>query len=122
MAELNLKESFVLAWGLTYIACSILKPDIHGTNIILGIMIMAPWGLAMITGLFLSRTKNYKKLGAVMLLIVGILEVFGGVASWTGLNIWHIALQNQTLLQVSMATYDFISAIILINIGIERIS
>lgn len=122
MAKLNLKESFVLAWGLAYIACSVLKPSIHGTSAILGIMIMIPWGSVMITGLFLSRTENYKKTGAVMLLIIGILEVFGGVASWTGLNTWHINLGNRTLLQVSMATYDFVAAIVLLNLGTERLT
>jgi len=76
----------------------------------------------MITGLFLSRTENYKKTGAVMLLIIGILEVFGGVASWTGLNTWHINLGNRTLLQVSMATYDFAAAIVLLNLGTERLT
>jgi len=120
---LNLRESLVLTWSTSYIACCFLRPGIFGTSKTTGIAIMLPWGIAMIAGLLLSRRKGWvRSVGSTLLIATGLGEVFGGVASCVGAVSWHVGLGSGTLLQVSMATYDFVVAIVLLNLGTERLT
>jgi len=119
-----LRESLVLSWGVAYIACSFLKPDIFGTSEITGIAIMLPWGVIIIGGLLLSKQGNgrIRNIGSILLIVMGLSEVFAAVASWANVISWHVGFGNRTLLQVSMATYDFVAAIVLLNLGTERLT
>jgi len=104
---MDFADAWIGMWGLSYIACSIIKPDIFA-NISpdLGRLAMIGTGSTMLAGLAL---KN-KPIGRILLAALGIAETFGGVASWSGLTKWNIPFENKEIFNVSMAAFDLISA------------
>ncbi|MDQ1281250.1 MAG: hypothetical protein QG670_2515 [Thermoproteota archaeon] len=101
---------WILTWALSYIACFIVKPNFAYTPVsIISPLVGTSFGLVMLIGLL----YNIKPL----LFGFGVLEVFGGVASWTGVIRWNVAWTTgyDPLAQIAMALLDLISAIFLFN-------
>lgn len=122
MKSLDLKESVVFSWGITYIACSIIKPDIFGTTPIKGLIMMFPLGLLISSSVLMVKNRGlYVFFGSLILIFLGIFGIFAGVASWSNMIVWNVETDNQALLQVSMATYDFVVAFLMLNIGTEKL-
>ena len=100
-------------WSLSYIACFIIKPDlVYGASKIQSLAFPS-LGLIMLTGLLL----NVKAL----IFVCGLLEVLGGVASWTGVNRWNVSwtVGYDPLAQISMALLDLVSAVFLFKYSLE---
>jgi hypothetical protein len=99
--------SWLLMWGLSYIACAILAPNIMpGTSnsfyALVGIFI-----ILCVTGHAFNKTRNITRVG---FFIFAILETFSGVGSYTGAYLWNVPFQDLAPFQVSMAFADLISA------------
>lgn len=100
---------WILMWSLSYLACIILKPDLfYGGNKVFSQLGCTSMGLMMLAGLLF----NVKPL----LLCCGVIEVFCGVASWTGVTRWNVAWTTgyDPLAQISMGLLDLISAVFLL--------
>lgn len=106
---------WILMWSLSYIACLVIKPDLfYGGNRMIYLLGCSGLGLAMLGGLLF----NVKPL----LFGCGVLEVFNGVASWTGVIRWNVAWTTgfDPLAQINMALLDLISAVILFHYTLNK--
>lgn len=109
-------DSVILSWGLTYLACAILKPDIGGTyfgvsNPPLGALFLALVGILILLPMLLERLNTLTSLSQTLFFIMGCFESIGVVLSWTSIVLWNIpAYGNQALFQISMATFDWVAA------------
>lgn len=116
--------AWLLMWGLAYIATAIFAPWIAG-DAADGTFLYAALGCLILVFLALY-IMAYNKLGyvftAIFLGILGILEVYGGIASWTGLMIWNVPFANLEIFQVSMAFADLISAAVFFYLAILQIN
>ena len=109
----SLSFYWILMWSLSYIMSFIIKPDlVYGASNILSFAFPS-FGLIMLFGL-LFNVKS-------VTFLCGILEVFGGVASWTGVLHWNVvwAIDYDPLVQISMALLDLISAVFLFTYALE---
>lgn len=120
---MNLKTlaiAWTLMWGLSYIFVAFVAPNIAIDTpaffyLILGaIMILSTW-LRYFTTNPLGRT-----LIRGLLLILGALEVYGGIASFSGVGLWNVPFANIEIFQVSMAFADLISAVFLFVLAIDK--
>ena len=66
----------------------------------------------------LEKVQPYAGIGQFLLFILGLVEVYGGIASWCGLGIWNVPFPNIELFQVSMAFADLLSAVFLFYLAI----
>lgn len=55
----------------------------------------------------------------MMFFVQGVLMVYGGVASWTGLAVWNVPF-NLEMFQVSMAFADLLGAVFLFVLAITE--
>ena len=104
---------WILMWSLSYIVCFIIKPDlVYGASKIQSLAFPS-LGLILLTGLLL----NVKAL----IFVCGLLEVLGGVASWTGVLRWNVVwtVGYDPLAQISMALLDLVSAVFLFKYSLE---
>jgi len=117
----KLAMAWLLMWGFSYIVVGIVAPWISDEpplayQILGGIMIF----LVCITPL------AYDKLGNLMLGIIwfsfGIMMVYGGVASWTGLTPWNVLYDFHPLVPISMAFADLIAGFVMFLLAIEEFS
>jgi len=111
-------------WGLAYIATAIFAPWI-AEDVAAGTLLYAVLGCLILFFLILYRIA-YDNLGyvftAILLGAIGILEVYSGIASWTGLMMWNVPFANLEIFQVSMAFADLISAVIFFYLAILQIN
>lgn len=114
--------AWTLMWGLAYIMTAFFAPwtsgiDTDATSLLyffLGAFIIASVGLVN-----LAKMEIYISLGRLLLFIFGVIEVFGGIASWTGLALWNVPFPNKELFQVSMAFADLLSAVFMFYLAID---
>lgn len=115
---MNIIDSGILVWGLTYPICAIIKPDIIGmlTPEQSRIALFAVGG-SILSG-FLLRDKP---IGKVILFIMGIAEAIGGVASWSGITQWNVPFTDKTSFNISMGIMDLLSSVAMITKSLEGI-
>jgi len=106
-------DSVILSWGVAYLACSVIKPDIG-----LDKAVMLAVGGLMIAPLILQDALP--KLSKVLFFIMGCFEAVGVVASWTSFIVWNVPVYgNRALFQVSMAVMDWVAAVALFSKVVE---
>ena len=111
----DLSGSWILMWALAYLACALLKPDVfEGVPHPYGASAMLAMSAGMLAGLFLvGREDPSRTVGRILLAAAGVLEVAGGVASWTGVIRWNVPFEDRGVFGVSMAVLDLVSAVFL---------
>jgi len=113
--------AWLLMWAFAYVAVAIIAPGISGEDsqgrtiylVSRGRTIYLAMGVAVIGTLALLERgthKQTKMLAKILLLALAIIEVFSGIASWSGVAVWNVPFANKELFQVSMAFADLISA------------
>ncbi len=111
----NIAAAWLVMWGLSYIFYAALVPWIGLVSkilyAVLGIVIV---GSAIHSGLV---GKNWQL--SILNVVLALLQIYGGVASWTGLHIWNVPFANKELFQVSMAFADFVAAAFLLYLASE---
>jgi len=113
-------------WALSYIAVAILCPTVSGLGQLESVVFYMVIGWALIIALLLrwweKDNRFYKPVANIILFVLGIFEVFGGVASWTGVSLWNVPFENIAAFQISMAFADLLSAVMMfaLAIGGER--
>lgn len=114
-----MKKEFILVWGLSYLFCSILSPDmVKNVSPYIVATVFFSIGFVIIVGLILKSFNIYPLIGSVLLISSGLLMILGMWASWTGYIIWDVGLPNQTILQVNMAVLDLIAGVVLLDYGL----
>lgn len=109
-------DAWILMWGLVYLVCAVIKPDIfEGWPSIYGFISMASIGTLMIVGLVFGNTTK----GKIILFAMGVLESIGGIASWCGAIMWNVPFQDKAIFNVSMSFFDFIGAVALFTKSLE---
>lgn len=107
----RMTKVYLLAWGISYVACLLLKPDIAGATG--GRELLLFMGALILLGLAAEMFEQHD-LAEALYGLSGVLEVFGMVASWTGVVVWNVkSFENQALYQLNMAMLDFAAAILL---------
>jgi hypothetical protein len=108
--------SWILMWGLAYIICAIIKPDImYGVPRIVAMIFFLFYGCSILFGLILNAK--------IILFGMGVAEVIGGVASWVGLIVWSAPWipGYDPIVQISMSILDLVSAVFLFHYSFEII-
>ena len=101
-------------WSLSYVACFVIKPDLSVSNTgVISLLVFPSFGLIMLAGL-LFNVKS-------VLFGCGVVEVFAGVASWTGVVHWNVVwtIGYDPLAQITMALLDLISAVFLFHYALD---
>jgi len=133
----KLARAWLLMWGLSYIIVAAIAPGIAG-DIRLGQLTYGVLGLSIIGALILFyyerneeepfpgggihvvRRRPYVNTARFILCVLGYISVCGGVASWTGLAVWHVPFENQqAIFQVSMAFANLLSAVFMFALAWE---
>ena len=83
-------------WALTYIICGVVAPNLEG-NAISGIVIYEGIGVLELIALALSLKGSRHWYSQVPLFAMALVEVFGGVASWTGVCVWNVPFSDKSL-------------------------
>lgn len=106
----TLTDGLIMAWGIAYLAASLLRPGILKSAF--GYEISTPHStLVMLIVGFLMLVAIIFKLWP-LLLGLGVFEAFGMVFSWTGMMVWRTPL-SYSAAQISMAVLDFLMAAVL---------
>jgi len=105
---MNIIDGWILVWGFSYVSCGFIKPDIFGnlspTKSRIALLVD---GVAILAGLALRNSP----IGKIILGITGLLEVVGGIASWSGVIKWNVPFEDKAPFNISMAFADLISAL-----------
>lgn len=60
------------------------------------------------------------RVNAILLVVLAMLSVYSGVASWTGKAIWAVPFANKEIFQVSMAFLDLLGAVFMLDLALEK--
>jgi len=105
-----------IMWGLCYALAALFTPYIaEGYTWLYVILSIAI--LSSILCLF-SKVTLVIYSGRICLFILAIIEVFGGITSWSGLYTWNVPFPNKEIFQVSMAFADLISAVFMFALAL----
>ncbi|MBA7468139.1 hypothetical protein ES707_03380 [subsurface metagenome] len=110
---MNLVDSWILMWGLTYITASFIKPDLtksvfnHDVSKLGSAVIMFIVGSTILLSLYLNMSLLY--------VILGFSHSFMAVANFCGVLRWNIPWKNKGLPHLVMAILDATSAVCLFN-------
>jgi hypothetical protein len=105
-------------WGGAYIATAIFAPQISGDSF-LGTVFYMILGVATIASV-LVHIFSKTMLGPLLLLVLAIIGIYGGVASWSGIAIWNVPFPNKELFQVSMAFGELITSVLMLYLTLFR--
>jgi hypothetical protein len=106
-------------WGLAYIVTAFIAPNVSPDT---PALFYGIFGGLILFCLLLQRLGNDKVGDAITRCLwcaLGAIEVFSGVASWTGYGLWNVPFPNKELFQVSMAFADLISAVFMFVLATE---
>ena len=112
-------KAWLIAWGISYIATAAFAPGIGGSSVE-GAVVYSLLGAAILAAVACRTYTAHARalvpspiwiVGRWLLAILGLIEVIGCVASWTGLSMWNVPFANKEMFQVSMAAADLISAV-----------
>jgi len=113
---------YLLMWGLAYTVTAIVAPGIGGDPS-QAVVLYSGLGIAIVVSVAL-RSTDYAwhgiRISGPPLFILAVIEVFGGILSWTGVSIWNVPFQNIELFQVSMAFADLVSAVLMFYLSFYR--
>lgn len=109
-------------WGIAYITTAIYAPSIGGDPS-LGSAIYSALGSAIIVLVIIRAFKHdptefLSYWVRVLLFVVALIEIYGGIASWTGLAVWNVPFANKEIFQVSMAFADLVSAVLMLYLAL----
>lgn len=108
-----------IMWGSAYICVAFIAPEIFG-DIDFGVVACILLGiLILIAVCLLYANMPFRQVGKFLFIILGTVEVFSGVASWTGVVRWNVPFVVVELFQVSMAFMDLISAVFMFVLVLE---
>lgn len=97
---MSLLEAFIAVWALSYIICVYKKT----CNVPYDQLLFPVWGLLMMLNLLVFKNP-------VLYLLLGIVEVIGGVMSFLGDVKWKLSWTGDSgVAQVMMALGDFLAA------------
>jgi sulfite exporter TauE/SafE len=96
-------------WGLCYVLVALIAPDIAGLPLLFGGILYASLGIILLAAVGLSLFGTHANFGRLVFFVMGVLMVWAGVESWTGLGLWKVPFENKELFQVSMAAADLLS-------------
>jgi len=113
---------WLLMWGIAYIVTAIYAPGIGGDPF-LGSMMYSALGGAIIVLVIIRAFKHdptefLSYWVRVLLFVVALIEIYGGIASWTGLAVWNVPFTNKELFQISMAFADLVSAVLMLYLAL----
>lgn len=108
-----------LMWGLSYVIVALFAPWIGGEEVTINIVLYMALGISILLSLALLNRKKGHSVGRGMLAILGVVSVYGGIASWTGLTLWNVPFPNRELFQVSMAFADLLGAVFMFFLAID---
>jgi len=97
------------SWVLSYSVEDILFSGFLGTIILLALLL-----------LHVPNNPIAYYASRIIFFLLGILMVYGGIVSWTGLIIWNVPFQNKELFQISMAFADLLSAVFMFTLALEK--
>lgn len=110
--------AWTIMWGISYIMVALFVPAVSDTPAlaygVFGAVIL------LCCYLYLSPNKFERDVARCLFFGLGVMEVFGGVASWTGLSRWNVPFMTVEAFQVSMAFADLISAAFMFNLAITK--
>jgi hypothetical protein len=119
-------KQFAIAWNImwafSYLVVAFLAPNIGGGSTTGNMLIFLAFGIALLSATVLtSWTKGtMRTAGRILLVILAIISVASGVASWTGVALWNVPFANKELFQVSMAFADLIGAVFMLDLTLEK--
>ena len=113
---MDLVDSWILAWALTYLSCAFIKPDI--VNTIGGWKVPRTASILLLfnTGVFMAVAVFFDVW--VLYLVFGVLEAMGCVASFTGVVAWRLPyarLKSHGGAQITMALMDLVASALLLS-------
>ena len=102
-------------WALSYLIVAFVAPGVGGPPIWESAVAFLVFGAALLAATLIltaypGKNKNVKVVARLTLLILAVLEVYSGIASFTGVFIWVVPFANKEVFQVSMAFADLIGA------------
>ncbi len=110
---------WTLMWGLAYFATGLFTPEIMGSSTLIGFLTCDVLGGAIIFALELRQlSSSWRTLARVMLVILALVEISGGILSWSGASLWNIPFANKEIFQVSMAFADLVSAVFMLYLAV----
>jgi len=107
----RLAVAWCLMWGISYLVVAVTTPWISEVSNIIYASLGA-WILLSLALLHLVHSKIGHIIIRLMFFAQGVLMVYGGVTSWTGIAVWNVPF-NPELFQVSMAFADLLAAVFL---------
>lgn len=119
----DLVNGWIIMWAGAYFFCAWLKPDVLGiTTATEGATYFLILGMTMLVGLYLtanehteiSKRTKIRRLGRIILFVVGIVECLLGVQCWIGIPKWNVPFPNKEIFTVSMSFLDLGSSALLI--------
>lgn len=110
--------AWVLMWSLSYIMVAIVAPFISDV----APLVYGTLGVWLAFTLLLQHLA-YDKLGRCIVRMLwvcnGVLMVYGGITSWTGVAVWNVPFPNKEVFQVSMALADLLSAVLMFSLALS---
>ena len=122
MGELRrFAAAWCLMWGSCYVIVAVTAPWVSDlSNIVYACL--GVWILLSLVLSYLVHDRFGLIIIRMMFLVQGVLLVYGGVTSWTGLTIWNVPF-NPEIFQVSMAFADLLGAVFLFVLAMtEKVS
>ena len=114
----RLSVAWCLMWGLCYLVVAVTTPWISDVSNIVYASLGA-WILLSLALLYLVHDRFGRAIIRMMFFAQGVLMVYGGVTSWTGLAVWNVPF-NPEMFQVSMAFADLLAAVFLFVLAITE--
>ncbi len=106
---------WLVMWGLSYIFYAALVPWLDLVPKIL----FAGFGIVIVGSAICSGLAGKKWQLSIINVVLALLQIYGGVASWTGLHIWNVPFANKEMFQISMACADLLAAVFLLYLASE---
>jgi len=116
----KLVVAWLIMWGLSYIFTALMAPWIAGMGFQGGLLYCVLGALILFALLcnYLAHDELGYTVVSILFIILGMVMVYSGVASWTGLVIWNIPFSNIEIFQVSMAFANLLSAVFMFVMAI----
>lgn len=109
--------AWCLMWGLCYVVVAVAAPWTSDLSNVVYVSLGAWILLSLVLSYFAHN--RFGRIIRVMFFVQGVLMVYGGVASWTGLAVWNVPF-NPEMFQVSMAFADLLGAVFLFVLAISE--
>jgi hypothetical protein len=112
-----------LMWALSYLVVAFVAPGIGGNPVWLSTVVFLVFGIALLSATVMTSWAKYnatRTVGRIMLVILAVISVYSGIASWTGVALWIVPFADKALFQVSMAFADLIGAAFMLDLALEK--